>query len=96
MLNLTKGELRALKELRKDSNKTIPTADKGVVMVVMYKKDYIENENNLLVQPAYRTIDRDPTIKLKASLITILRRIKRESALEDNIYKYMYSMGAPL
>ena len=35
--------------------------------------------NNLLAQPAYRTIDRDPTNKCKAKHITILRRIKRES-----------------
>ena len=68
-------------------------ADKGVAMVVMDKKDYIDKTNNLLAQPAYRTIDRDPTNnKLKAKFITICRRIKMESGLEDNIYKYMYLM----
>ena len=48
-------------------------------MVGMDRKDYIEKANSLLVQPNYRTIDRDPTNKLKAKLITILGRIKRES-----------------
>ena len=47
----------------------------------------------MLVQPAYRAIDRDPTNKLKAKLITILKRIKRESYLEDGIYKDIYLMG---
>ena len=88
--NLIKKEIKAPAELRKDSNRTILTADKGVAMVVMDRKDNIDKENNLLVQPAYGTIDRDPTNKLKAKLITNLRRIKRESGLEDNIYKYMY------
>ena len=62
-------------------------------MVVMDRKDYIDKANNLLLQPANRTIDRDPTNKLKTNLITILRRIQRESGLEDTIYKYMYHMG---
>ena len=41
----------------------------------------------------HSTIDRDPTNKLNAKLITLLRKIKRETGLEDNIYKYMYPMG---
>ena len=62
-------------------------------MVVMDRKDYIDKATYLLVQPAYRTIDSVPTNKLKAKLITILRRIKRETGLEESIYKYMYPMG---
>ena len=63
--NLTKEELKALAELRKDSNRIIITADKGVSMVVMDRKDYIDKAANLLVQPTYRTINRNPTNKLK-------------------------------
>ena len=62
-------------------------------MVVLDKEDYIEKANILLVQPSYRSIDRDPTNKLKAKLITILRRIRMESGLEDTIYKGMYPTG---
>ena len=90
--NLTKEETKALGELNRDSNRTILTVDKRVAMVVMDREDYIEKTNILLVQAAYRSIDRDPTNKLKAKLITIFRRIKRESGLE-NIYKSMYPMG---
>ena len=43
-------------------------------MVVLDKKDYIEKAQELLAQPAYRTTERDPTNKLKAKLITILRK----------------------
>ena len=77
--NLTKEELKALADLRRDSNRKILTADKGVAMIVMDRKDYIHKATKLLVQPAYSTIDMDPTSKLKAKLITFLRRIKRGS-----------------
>ena len=46
-------------------------------MVVMDKEDYIEKAESLLVQPAHRTIDRDPTSQMKAKLIKKLRKIKR-------------------
>ena len=64
-------------------------------MIVMARKDYIEKATNLLAQPAYRTIDRDPTNKHKAKLITLLMKINRKPGLEDGIYKYMYPMHLP-
>ena len=64
----------ALGELKRDKGRTILTPDKGVAIVVLDKKDYLEKAKELLVQPAYRTIERDPTNKLKAKLITILRK----------------------
>ena len=91
--SLTKEELEILAELRKDSNKIVLTADKGVAMVIMDRKDYIEKAVNLLTQQAYRTINRDPANKLNAELITIHRKIKRETALDDNSYEYMYPTG---
>ena len=81
-------------ELRNDSSRIILTADKGVAVVVVDRKYYIDKATNLLVQPAYRTIDRDSTNKLKAKLITILRRIKRETGLEGVIYKYFIAHNA--
>ena len=51
--------------------------------MVMYRKDYIEKPTNLLAQPAYKATNRDPTNKIKAKLITLLRKIKRETGLED-------------
>ena len=91
--NLTEEELKALAELRKDSDRTALTADKGLAMVVTDKKDYIEKATSLLDQPANRTINKDPTNKLKAKLITLLWKVKWETGLENNIYKYMHPMG---
>ena len=63
-------------------------------MVGMDRKDYIEKATNLLDQPAYRNVNRDPTQKLKAKLITLLRKIKRETGLDDNTYKYIIPQDA--
>ena len=83
--NLNKEETKVLAELKSYKDRIILTADKGVAMVVLDRKDYVEKAHNLLLQPAYSTIERDPTNKLKANLITILRRIERESELEENL-----------
>ena len=72
-------------------------------MVVMNRQEYIDKANNLLAQPVYRPIPKDPTNKIKVKLITILRKVKKESRLDDNTYKYIYpqdvvppySMGFP-
>ena len=45
-------------------------------MVVMDRQDYIKKSNNLLAQPAYRPIPRDPTNIIKAELITLLKKFK--------------------
>ena len=64
-------------------------------MVVLDKEKYLEKAENLLEQPAYRTIDRDPTNKLKAQLTLKLRRIKRESNMDEGLYKSMYPTSFP-
>ena len=73
---ICKAEARALKELKGDKDRLVLTADKGVAMVVMDRQDYINKSSNLFIQPAYRPIPRDPTNKIKAKLITILKSLK--------------------
>ena len=63
--NITKEEKKALAELRRDSNKIILTADKGVSLVVMNKEDYQKKALQLLDQPNYKTLAADPTNKYK-------------------------------
>ena len=62
-------------------------------MVVMDRQEYINKSINLLTQPVYRLIPKDPANKIKAKLITILRKIKKKMWLDKNTYKYMYPMG---
>ena len=88
--NISREEKKALKELREDQDRMVLTADKGVALVVMDRKDYQDKIEGLLATPAYRTITADPTNKLKAQLIQKLRRIKRETNMEEGMYRTMY------
>ena len=85
--NLNKADVKALAELKRDKDRIIFTADKGVAMVILDRENYIQKAENLLAQPAYRSIDRDPTNKLKAKLILMLRRIKRKINMDEGMYK---------
>ena len=62
-------------------------------MVVMDRQNCISKVQELLAQPAYRPIPRDPTNKVKAQLITKLRKIKKEDNLDEGTYKAMYPTG---
>ena len=88
--NITKEEKKALKELREDQDRMVLTVDKGVAMVVMDRKEYMDKVEDLLTQLAYKTISSDPTNKPKAKLIQKLKRIKRETNMEEGMYRTMY------
>ena len=65
--------------------------DKGVALVVIDKEEYKQKADNLLDEPTYRSIDRDPKNKIKAKLIQILGRLKRETGIDEGTCKAMYS-----
>ena len=83
-------ESTGLAQLKKDKDRAVLIADKGVAMVVMDKQEYINKAEELLTQPAYRSLPRDPTNKIQAQLITKLRRIKRDNNPDEGTYKAMY------
>ena len=91
--NLTKQERLGLAQLKKDKDRVILTADRGVAMVVMDNEEYVTKVQELLSQPVYRLLPRDPTNKIKAQLITKLRKIKKENNLDEGMYKAMYPTG---
>ena len=80
-LNISKMELRALKELRCDKVYVILTADKWVVKVVLDIQGYVNKAGNLLEQSGTeRTITTVPTKKeQKHKLINVLKTVKAES-----------------
>ena len=92
--NITKEEIKALQELKKDKERIILTTDKGVALVVMNKADYITKSEELLNTSTYKKIPEDPTNRHKARLINILKNIKSEGGLSEEIYKKMYPTGA--
>ena len=91
--NISREEKKALKEQSEDQDRMVLTADKGVALVVMDRKEYQEKVEGLLAKLAYRNIKADPTNKLKAQLIQKLRRIKRETNLCEGEYRSMYPTG---
>ena len=91
--NLARQENIGLADLKRDKDRIILTADKGVAMVIMDKEEYINKAQEVLAQPAYRGIPRDPTSKIKAQLITKLGKIKQETSIDEGTYKAMYPTG---
>ena len=85
--NSSKEERKTLTELKKDKDRMPLTAEKEVAMVVLNKEEYIQKVENLLAQSTYKTIERHPTNKIKAKLILILKRTKRETGMEESIIK---------
>ena len=72
----------------------ILTADKGVCLVVMDKKDYIDKSEDLLSKSTYKILPSDPTTRHKNKLITLLKTIKTEDGIQENTYKRLYPTGA--
>ena len=70
------------------------TADKGVSLVVVDKEDYINKAKHLLHQSNYKKINSDPTTKHKNKLIGLLKTIKTQGGMNDNLYKRLYPTGA--
>ena len=91
--NLTKAQNLALRELKRDRDCIVLTADNGVAMVIMDRQDYINKANQLLNQNTYRSIAKDPTSSIKNKLINILKRVKNQTGLDSNTYKSMYPTG---
>ena len=93
--NISKEEWKAIKELRTDKDHLVLSAEKGVALVVIDKKDYTKKMNQLLEDKnTYRLLKMHPTNKQKNRLINILRRFKSEGRLEESTYKKMYPTRA--
>ena len=89
-----KEEAKAIQELKRDKERVILTANKGVSMVVMDKEEYIKKSEEPLHQPTYKELPSDPTTKHKNMLISILKTIKSEGGIDNTTYKRLYSTGA--
>ena len=72
-----------MRELKRDRNHIVLTADKGLAMVIMDRQDYINKAKHLLNQPTYRAIPWDPTNTIKNKLINILKRVKNQTGLDQ-------------
>ena len=92
--NISKKEEKAIQELRKDQSKIVLTTDKGVVMVVLEKEDYIRKSEDLLKKNTYRELTADPTNKYKNKLISLFKTIKSQGGINNTTYRRLYPTGA--
>ena len=89
--NLTREEKLALKDLLEDESITITPADKGKCLVVMDKKDYIDQmETKLKDRNTYREIKEDPTDDIKKELATKLKEIHEAEEISYPTYMKLY------
>ena len=93
--NLNPSQCRALTQLKQDNSRVVPTADKGVAMVIMDQEDYTNKALALLQNTnTYKVLPKDPTSWLKNKLISLLKDIKHTGVLSDNKYKQLYPTSA--
>ena len=92
--NLTRGERKAITELKKDQSRMILTTDKGVALVVLNTEDYKKKAEDLLNQDTYRILTTDPTMRLKNKMINLLKSIKSKGGITEELYKRLYPTGA--
>ena len=92
--NIAKEEAKAIQDLKRDKERIVLTADKGVSMVVMDKEDYIKKSEELIHQPTYKELSSDPTTKHKSRLISLLKTIKSEGGIDNITYRRLYPTGA--
>ena len=81
--NITKEERKAITELKKDSTRMVPTANKRVLLVVMDTEEYIKKAEGLLNQPTCKSIPTDPATRCKNKLIILLKTIKAEGEINE-------------
>ena len=91
--NITKEEIKAITELKKDSTRIILIADKGVSLVVMDTEEYKKAEE-LLQHSTYKSIPNDPTTRYKNKHINLLKIIKAEGGINEAVYKKLFPTGA--
>ena len=89
--NITKGERRALKELKNNNNIIIAPADKGRCIVIMDRSEYIEKmEEKLKDESTYKLINNDPTKEIQTKLKEELQSMKDNKEIDEKLYLKLY------
>ena len=84
-----KGEINALYLLRDDPSIIIKEADKGSVMVVWDREDYLREANSQLSdQNVYREVKGDAAGSLMKVIKSVLRKIRNGGDISDEALDY--------
>ena len=83
--NLSNDERRALKTLKQDQDVVFLPADKGNITVVMDSVQYEEKIKNLLDDPVYLKVKRDPTAATERKVLKEIRRLEKEDLIPKKL-----------
>ena len=87
--NLDKGLHRAARDLREDTSIVILPADKGNATVVMNRTEYVSKMNQMLEDPTYTKLKKDPTIKIETRVGKELRSLQDGGYISRKERKYL-------
>ena len=90
--NLSKHELKALKELQSDTSIVILPADKGRSTVILNREDYLEKCMDHINNGPYQLLKKDPTTKIKAKTLKVL---KDSEFIDNKLYYYLKPTDSP-
>ena len=89
--NLTKEELKAINNLRRDQSIIITPADKGKALVIMDKEEYVQKmEEKLADVTTYVRIEKDPTLEIKDELAGQLQKLLDSGVIDENLKRDLY------
>ena len=89
--NISKGEFKAIQELKADTDITILPADKGRSTVILNTKDYDSKMSTLLSDTnTYEVLQKDSTPKFKRGLTEMIRRWQREDPIPTPLKYFIY------
>ena len=92
--NTSFKQCSAFHALRDDSNIIVP-ADKGKATVVMDRQDYDIRMNAILQDSKYRTLRRDPAVKVENRIADTLKRLCNEEYMDDRLYDFLTPRYSP-
>ena len=87
--NLDKHLHRAVRDLRKNDDITILPADKGNATVIMDCTEYEKKMLDLLADPTYRRLKRDPTTKVEKRITEGLKALESTGYITVEQRKYL-------
>ncbi|CAJ0934780.1 unnamed protein product [Ranitomeya imitator] len=88
--NMTVGEMEALYELAHDDEIIIKNADKGGAVVIMNKKDYIDEINRQLADPeVYERLTHDPKFDIARDIKSILDGALAIQIIDQDVFDFL-------
>ena len=88
-------KLRVLKELKKNKNIVILKPDKGNGVAVLDRTDYDQGILKIINDTSkFRPIKEDPTLLREGRLQRLLRKLKKDCHLANEVYENIYPKGS--